>query len=38
MSIIEFLKDLFQSAPSVASISSDSCMMVSGDCMVRVLR
>ena len=38
MNIIAFLKDLFVSAPTATSISSDSCVMVSGEYAVRVLR
>ena len=38
MSFVEFLKDMFQSAPSVVSISSDSSVFVSGESMVRVQR
>ena len=38
MNIIAFLKDLFVSAPTATSISSDSYVMVSGEYAVRVLR
>ncbi len=38
MRIIAFLKDLFESAPTVVSISSDSCVIVSGEYVTRVQR
>ena len=38
MNFIAFLNDLFVSAPTVTSISSESSLMVSGEYAVRVLR
>lgn len=38
MNFIAFLKDLFVSAPTATSISSESSLMVSGEYAVRVLR
>lgn len=38
MNIIAFLKDLFVSAPTAVSISSDSSFLVSGEYAVRVQR
>mgnify|MGYP007070069407 CR=1 FL=1 len=38
MSILATLKELFQTSPSVVSISSDSSVLVGGDYAVRVLR
>lgn len=38
MNFITFLKVLTQSAPTAMNISSDSSLIVSGECAVRILR